>query len=92
MDKSQQVFEALKFFGAASPDAWQAISENIGVMYRKSTTIESNFGAVTAWLRQGELEAQAVECAPYNAETFRNTLTHIRALTMEPVSLFQKKW
>jgi addiction module HigA family antidote len=90
-DKSQQVFEALKFFGAASPDAWQAIWENIGVIYRKSTTIESNFGAVTAWLRQGELEAQAVECAPYNAETFRNTLTHIRALTMEPVNLFQKE-
>jgi HTH-type transcriptional regulator/antitoxin HigA len=90
-DESQQVLEALKFYGAASPDAWRAIWENIGVMYRKSATIESNFGAVTAWLRQGELEAQAIECAPYNPETFRDALAHIRTLTVEPVNLIQKE-
>ncbi len=63
-NKSQQVLEVLKFFGVASPDAWQAIWESKVIAYRKSTALESNFGAVTAWLRQGELEAQEVECAP----------------------------
>ncbi len=90
-NKSQQVLEVLKFFGVASPDAWQAIWESKVIAYRKSTALESNFGAVTAWLRQGELEAQEVECAPYNAEAFHDVLISIRTLTVEPVNCFQKE-
>ena len=62
-DKSQQVLGALKFFGVASPDAWRAIWEGNGIVYRKSMVYKSNFGAVSAWLRQGELEAQLLDCA-----------------------------
>ncbi|MHB8598900.1 MAG: HigA family addiction module antitoxin [Ktedonobacteraceae bacterium] len=90
-DKSQQVLEALMFFGVASPDAWQAIWECNGIAYRKSTAFNSNFGAVSAWLRQGELEAQMIDCAPYNEKAFRDALAGIRALTVEPVSFFQKE-
>lgn len=90
-DKSQQVLEALKFFGVASPDAWRAIWENRIIEYRKSTAVNSNFGAIATWLRQGELEAQKIECAPYNAEAFHYALLHIRALTVEPVNFFQKE-
>lgn len=90
-DKAQQVFEALKFFGVASPDAWHAIWEYKVVVYRKSGVPKSNFGAVTAWLRQGELEARKIECAPYNADAFRDALHHIRALTVESVDFFQEE-
>jgi HTH-type transcriptional regulator / antitoxin HigA len=89
--KTQQVVEALKFFGAASPDAWTAIWESTIVAYRKSATRESKFGALTTWLRQGEIEAQTVACAPYNADTFYSALTQIRALTVEPVDFFQNE-
>lgn len=87
--KSLQVLEALKFFGIASPDAWQAIWENENVAYRKSPALKSNFGAITVWLRKGELEGQKIECNPYNAETFRKVLTNVRALTVESVDFFQ---
>ncbi|HLG63247.1 MAG TPA: HigA family addiction module antitoxin [Ktedonosporobacter sp.] len=90
-DKSQQVLEALKFFSVASPEAWRAIWEDKVVVYRKSAALASNFGAVTAWLRQGEKEAQAIETAPYNAEAFQEALKHICTLTEEPVSVFQQK-
>lgn len=90
-DKSQQVLEALKFFGVASPEAWRSIWERKVVVYRKSTTVESNFGSVAAWLRRGELEAQEIECAPYKADKFRDVLISIRTLTVEPVDFFQKK-
>jgi addiction module HigA family antidote len=90
-DKSQQVLESLKFFGVASPHAWQALWENKEVAYRKSTAIESNLGAVAAWLRQGELRAQEIECAPYKEEAFRDALTCIRALTVEPVNVFYRE-
>lgn len=90
-NESQQVLEALKFFGVASPDAWRAIWESKIIVYRKSTTFKSNFGYVATWLRQGELEAQEIECAPYNAETFHDTLIHIRTLTVEQIDFFQEE-
>jgi len=90
-EKSQQVLEALKFFGVASPEAWQALWESKEVAYRKSATLKSQFGAIAAWLRQGELEAREIECAPYKADTFRDALISICALTGEPVDLFQKE-
>lgn len=91
MTGNKQVLEALKFFGVASPDAWRAIWESKIIVYRKSTAIKSNFGSLATWLRQGELEAQAIECDPYNAETFHDVLMRIRTLTVEPVSFFQKE-
>jgi HTH-type transcriptional regulator/antitoxin HigA len=89
--KLQQVFEVLKFFGVASPDAWHAIWDHKVIVYRKSPTLKSNFGAITVWLRQGELEAREIECAPYNADTFRHVLNQVRALTVESVSFFQEE-
>jgi hypothetical protein len=48
-------------------------------------------GAISAWLRQGELKSQEVDyVAPYNAEAFRDALSSIRALTMQPISTFQQ--
>jgi addiction module HigA family antidote len=85
----EQVSATLKFFSVASQDSWQVIWESKIVAYRKSTTLKSNFGAVAAWLRQGEIEAQEIECAPYNADAFREALRNIRPLTVKPVSFFQ---
>jgi len=90
-DESQQVLEALKFFAVASPDAWQALWESKEVAYRKSAALKSNFGAIAAWLRQGELEAREIECAPYKTDAFRDALISVRALTVEPVENFQKE-
>ena len=90
-NKPQQVLETLKFFGVASPEAWRNIWEHKIIEYRKSTVLTSNFGAVTTWLRQGEIEAQEIECAPYNADAFRDVLNRIRALTVEPISFFQEE-
>jgi addiction module HigA family antidote len=90
-NKPQQVLESLKFFGVASPEAWGNVWEHKVIEYRKSTALISNFGAVAAWLRQGEIEAQEIECAPYNAHTFRDALNRIRALTVEPVNFFQEE-
>ncbi|HVU70421.1 MAG TPA: HigA family addiction module antitoxin [Ktedonobacteraceae bacterium] len=88
--KTQQVFEVLKFFGVASPDAWEGIWERQVVRYRRSAT-NSNLGVVTTWLRQGEIQAQEVETRPYNEAAFRNALHYIRSLTRKPVNFFQEE-
>jgi HTH-type transcriptional regulator / antitoxin HigA len=90
-NKPQQVFETLKFFGVASPEAWRNVWEHKIIEYRKSTALTSNFGSVAVWLRQGEIEAQQIVCAPYNVDAFRNALNYVRALTVEPVSFFQEE-
>jgi HTH-type transcriptional regulator/antitoxin HigA len=90
-NKIEQVSAILKFFGVASQDSWQVIWESKIVAYRKSTTLKSKFGAVVAWLRQGEIEAREIECAPYNADAFREALRNIRTLTVKPVSSFQEE-
>jgi addiction module HigA family antidote len=90
-DTSMQVLQALKFFGVASPDAWRAIWENKVVVYRQATIPKASFGSIAAWLRKGEIEAQEIECAPYDASRFRYALKEIRALTVESVEIFQRE-
>lgn len=89
--KIRQVAEALKFFGVASPDAWRNVWEKKGIEYRKSTAIKNDFGAIAAWLRQGELKAQEIECVPYDEEVFRSVLNQLRSLTVESVDTFQEE-
>ncbi|HZC06931.1 MAG TPA: HigA family addiction module antitoxin [Ktedonobacterales bacterium] len=87
-DKSAQVLEALRFFGVASPDAWRAVWEQEAVAFRTTTAARDRLGKVATWLRQGEIEAQAVDCAPYDADAFRAALTRIRALTTASPGVF----
>ena len=88
-EKVGQLREALRFFGVASPDQWHALWAEPGVSYRKSRVFTSDPGAVTAWLRRGEVEAQGVQCRPYDSSRLRSTLEQMRALTTKPPEVFQ---
>lgn len=81
----------LDFFGMASPDAWQAHWAAIQVRYRRSCAYEPDLYALAAWLRRGEIEAQGIDCAPYEEAGFRATLKKVRRLTMEPPHVFQPR-
>jgi HTH-type transcriptional regulator/antitoxin HigA len=75
------VEELLSFLGIAHPAQWRPPQ----VSYRKSQKFESDQYALSAWLREGELEAAEVECEPYDEETFREALQEARQLTrMDP--------
>lgn len=89
--KRQQVYELLRFFGIASPDAWEAIWEDQAIKYRQSAALASQFGAMTAWVRQGEIQAQEIAVKPYNAKAFRGALQQIRSLTTEAASVEQEE-
>jgi len=83
-----QLQEILRFFGVASPDQWRQRWTAAGVVYRKSMLFESDPGAVAAWLRQGELVGQRIQCQPFDAGRFREALRAIRGLTMQPPQTF----
>ena len=86
-DGTEQVQEVLRFFGVASPNQWRKIW-NVRIAFRRSAIYKSDPGAVAAWLRMGELRAQAIDCTPFSADEFRKTLPEIRALTRRPPDVF----
>lgn len=84
--------ELLRFFGFASPREydlyWRGFWSTAQVSLRTSPTFANVQNALAAWLRQGEIEAQRIECAPYNEQTFRRALQSIRNLTTKEPSTY----
>jgi len=87
-DSIELIRSALQFFGVASVSAWKNHWANPEVSYRKSLCFESNPGSLTAWLRKGEITAQALSCGPYNRAKFLEALKEIRTLTREDPGVF----
>ncbi len=94
-EPAKQVEELLQFFGVASAAAWRSVwlkgvAGRLAVEFRKSPAFGSDWAALAAWLRKGELKAQGIQCADYAAGTFKAALTEIRKLTVHPSNVFQK--
>ncbi len=88
-DKLQQLRELLNFFGVVSPEVWSQLWSPQVATYRRTAAFESNFKAIAAWLRQGELESQQISCRTFNTTQFRKALTAIRALTIQLPQVFE---
>jgi addiction module HigA family antidote len=88
-DPVERIRGLLDFFGVASTDAWETHWKAVAVRYRKSYKHEPDRFALATWLRRGEIQAQDVECAPYDETAFRSALKEIRALTLSPPEVFQ---
>jgi plasmid maintenance system antidote protein VapI/Zn-dependent peptidase ImmA (M78 family) len=75
--------ECLSFFNVPNVKAWRnRYDQTLAVTaFRQSSTFRSEYGAVAAWLRQGEILGSKIECAPWNAGLFENSLESIKALT-----------
>jgi HTH-type transcriptional regulator / antitoxin HigA len=80
-DRGRLLEEVCRFFGVANRDAWEAVWRQPLASFRKSRSIESDAGAVAAWLRLGEIEAAAIDCAEFDARRLREWLQEIRTLT-----------
>ena len=83
-DKKAQLVEVLRYFGIASVDQWDDMWSRLNVAYRQHNHHETYPEAVSAWLRQGELQAAAIACAPYDKAAFRQALNNIRSLSAQP--------
>lgn len=88
-DKVDQLSNLLKFFGIASPEQWDIVWERFSETFCRSSVFETNRKALSAWLRQGEIEAQEIRCNPYEASVFKGILNDIRKLTTATPDVFQ---
>lgn len=79
------VSECLSFYGVATPIQWgELYVENYSTaLFRKSKIHETTLGAISAWLRLGEIEKQKVELPEYNKELFKEVLNSILLIVRE---------
>lgn len=82
-DRKAQLVEVLRFFGIAGVEQWEPMWSRLAVAYRRHTRQRTSPVAISAWLRQGELAAERIDCAPYDKAAFRTALDQARGLTAE---------
>lgn len=90
-DSKEKAAALLKFFRVKDSVAWSSLYGNMSVAFYKSAIFRSNYESVASWLRLSHIEAEKIETASYDAETFKASLLKIRALTDKKPEVFEPK-
>lgn len=86
-DDADLVGKLLAFFGVGSVPGWRASFGQLQVAYRRSPAFTAAPENVATWLRIGEIEAQTLQCGPFDKGGFKAALAELRALTVRPFGL-----
>ena len=78
-DAQEKVRELLQFFGVANVSAYRKTTEVLG--FRISDNAKVSPGALAAWLRKGELEAQTIETRAFDPNLLLDAARHARTMT-----------
>ncbi len=90
-DQVDQLRAVLSFFGVSSVQAWHQIWDEPAVAARRSACFGNCPGTASAWIRQGEVQANAIDCADFSKEKFSNAVLEIRKLTVRAPQEFTKE-
>jgi len=82
-NKPRLVEQLLSFFGVASPDEWRSYYGSMSPFFRKTKEDQADNGAISAWLRLGEIEAEKTSTPKYNRSKFESAVKKIRELTVQ---------
>jgi len=82
-DITDQMINLLNFFGVATPDQWTDGWTKRKLAFRKAANVNNNIGAISVWLRQGEIIGHNIHCQPFNKELLLSSINQIRQLTLE---------
>lgn len=85
------VESVFRFFGVTSVNAWESGHWSVGAAYRRSEAYQGNPGAMSVWLRAGELAGQSIAVRPYQEAAFQQALIQIREWTTQSPNEFQLK-
>lgn len=82
---AKELESCLNYFNVSSIQEWTDKYSSLqgAVAFRTSRSFDSHPAAVAAWLRQGEIAGQAIDCAAWNMKGFQKALLDIRALTVK---------
>ena len=88
-NKPKLVEHLLSFFGVASPDEWKRYYGGaMPAKFRKTNEKQADNGAISAWLRLGEKEAEKISAQKYNRSKFERAVKKIRELTVRSPAEF----
>jgi HTH-type transcriptional regulator/antitoxin HigA len=82
-NKPKLVEQLLSFFGVASPGEWRNYYGSMSMSFRKTKEDQADNGAISAWLRLGEKEAEKINAPKYNRSKFEGAVKKIRELTIQ---------
>lgn len=83
----------LSFFGFANPSAWDEyyLKRELKVAFRISLKLTKQPYAISAWLRQGELQAASLSAPTYSEKNFKSALDDIRSvMAVNPGDFFHQ--
>lgn len=87
-EKIKLLPELLSYFSIASVEQWAQSRQPqaFSVAYRKSPRFEGDKYSLSVWLRQGEREAENIQCQPYDKAKFKAALVAAKKIsnTTEP--------
>ena len=71
----------LGFFGVSSPEAWRSKWDAHSVAFRQTQVFDARTEAVSAWVREAEIEASKLTLADYDENRLRSSIDKLRRLT-----------
>lgn len=77
-DKVTMAHRLLTYFGCASPAQWEGLWNQADAVFRHSPVQGSNWNAVAAWLRRGQMQAQELKLKDFDPAVWTQALTAIR--------------
>lgn len=85
-DRIEQLQQLLRYLGFAYPEQWEIAWQETQHAFRTARAFQDHIDsyALAVWLRQGELQSQAILCKGYDEQRFRQTLQDLRHLTRLP--------
>ena len=88
-----KVAELFHFFGVSSPSAWKDyfFKQQLKVAFRISLAHTNEPYAISAWIRQGEIQARQLNCGEYSEVRFKKVLKEIRIIMAnQPKDFFEQ--
>jgi addiction module HigA family antidote len=78
-----RIRELLSFYSVVSQNEWEKIWLKTQLAFRRSGKFNTHAGPTSAWLRQGEIEANEIECNDFDMNILNESLEKLRKLTVE---------
>lgn len=78
-----EVDALLTFLGVSSPESWNAVWSASNVAYRQTRRFTQSAEAISAWVRETEIEAEQMNTATFDEARLRSCIGDLRRLTRE---------
>ncbi|NQU85434.1 MAG: ImmA/IrrE family metallo-endopeptidase [Mariniphaga sp.] len=92
-DAEEKTINLLSYFGVASHSAWEKLYVETELKVAAYTSLKQSHQphAISAWLRQGELQAKQIEAPVFDVKKLKGNIPAMRQLMVEqPVNFFEQ--